>query len=225
MRNYSKTEIIFKQIEDIYLEMFQCRRAPIKFNSLFEAYLIKSQQLTDTMRKEYAHYTSQKWEASNFPYWDEYTQVIKRLRNKVIHGEPLILQHAIISIFPAVEFLIDEYPPKFYGRKYRFRVFWQETIDNHPFWEERTKMLAAIPVKSPKSEGFSDKYVMPIKEFFTYSFGYPLLNECITKELLLRDKKCRDAIYLLTRAHRVYKNYFDFYKRKLKENNLRSSIL
>ncbi len=76
-KSYSKTEIIYKQLENDYKEILECRRVPVRFNNLFEFYLIKSQQLTDTMRKEYKINTGHSWEVSHFSGWNEYTQAVK----------------------------------------------------------------------------------------------------------------------------------------------------
>ncbi len=212
MKEYTKAEIVFKQMDNCYHEMFQCRRLPLRFNELFELYLVKSQQLTYAMRKEYKHYVDHEWRANEFDGWNEYTRAITKLRNKVTHEEPLSLQHAIISIFPAVEFATDSSPPKIHGKKYKFRIMWQEELITNPFEKDRTGILAVAPVKNPKSDKFSDKYVAPVKNFFTYSFGYPFLQECISNKLLAKDKRCRDAIYLLSKSHQVFRRYHEFYQ-------------
>ncbi|MFQ2301365.1 hypothetical protein ACK32U_16595, partial [Aeromonas dhakensis] len=94
----TKADIIFSDLDEIYFQIMNSRRKPKHFRHLFEQYIVKSQQLTDVMRREFKNLTGRSWSASDFLEWTLYTKILKSLRNAALHGEGHVRQGGVNSV-------------------------------------------------------------------------------------------------------------------------------
>lgn len=71
-------------------------------------YMFKSQQLTEAMRSDFPQQTGLTWAASRFEGWNDFTSALKKIRNAALHGCPIVLDEAVLSIYPNIRFVTDE---------------------------------------------------------------------------------------------------------------------
>lgn len=209
----TKADIIFSDLDEIYFQIMNSRRKPKHFRHLFEQYIVKSQQLTDVMRREFKNLTGRSWSASDFLEWTLYTKILKSLRNAALHGEPIIFNEVIISIYPAVEFSIDTEPLDEEELTREFRVFKATCFIDNPFAEEfiTPHQCYQLKYRTHPNERSMENYAVPIKEFVSYQIQWPLSIEVLKGSSM----SCLDAVKLLLKAHPTLRKYIKFYREQL----------
>jgi hypothetical protein len=214
----TKADIIFADLDENYSQIMNSRRKPKYFRHLFEQYIVKSQQLTDVMRREFKQLTGCSWSAGDFSEWTIYTKTLKSLRNAALHGEPIIFNEVIISIYPAVEFSLDSEPLDKKDLIRGFRAFKVTCFIDNPFAEAFITPHQCYQLKhrTHPNEKSMENYAVPIKEFVSYQVQWPLSIEILKGS----DMSCLDAVKLLLKAHPTLRKYIKFYRKQLQARQL-----
>ncbi|WP_020210939.1 hypothetical protein [Gilvimarinus chinensis] len=204
-RDPRKTTVIAEDLRLLYEALILSRRNPDQFRRNYDQYIYKSQQLTEAMRKEYKIYTGESWAASKFDGWNGYTEVLKHLRNMTYHGTPLVLNVSILSVYPAVEFEIDQEPIEKFIIKNKYRILEKRSFIAFPFDKEPRHAINSflkkqIPSKNSKDP---DNYAYPLKEFITYKFQHQLVCDKVISALNLSGDL--DAVKLLFHSYPILK--------------------
>lgn len=212
MNEPTKTELVYGDLCQLYLDINQKRRFPRIFRLAFELYIFKSQQLTDAMRSEYKAKTGSKWEASRYKGWNSFTNTLKKIRNSAIHGCPIVLNESVLCVYPNVDFSTDDVDKKTRNGKYRFSE--GTSFIKSPFSENFESIAMGYPLKNKVTETPKDikNYVFPIKEFVFYKLQWELL------ELKKDTTKRVDAVKLALLTFPVLRDYMKFYQSELKTN-------
>lgn len=207
------SEVVYRDLLQLYIELNNIRRNRVAFRISFELYLLKSQQLTETMRSEFSSMSGLKWEASKFQGWNKYTAALKRLRNAAVHGYPVVLYDLVLSVYPNVGFALDSDGADYsLGHKRKFRLTSTRSFKTDPFLPEPQSMnLSFLSVDK--------EYLSPIKEFYSYEICLGMMN---IKSLEGYEVARVDVIKLLLHSFPVFKKYMSFYQKELKDNLLDS---
>lgn len=179
MRDLLKTQIIAEDLKRLYFEINNSRRHPFRFRQAFEQYVYKSQQLTETMRKEFHSLTGKNWTAGEFEGWNAYTNILKSLRNATYHGHPLALHGTAFTLYPGVEFATDATPPSELIIARGYRIVESTLFIELPFDEEFIPISAGFPIKNVMPGG--PTHAFPLKEFISYKLTWSLLEEGVRK--------------------------------------------
>lgn len=215
MRDLLKTQIVAEDLKRLYCEINNSRRHPFRFRQAFEQYIYKSQQLTETMRKEFHSLTGNNWLAGEFTGWNEYTNILKALRNATYHGHPLALHGTALTLYPGVEFATDIDPPSELDFVFGYRVMESISLIEFPFDEEFLSISAGFPIKNIMPG--SPTHVLPFKEFISYKLTWCLLNEGVRKAT---DKAgTTDAVKITLHSYPVLAAYSKYYASVLNENH------
>ncbi len=107
------SEIIFKYIEYTLDELKNTINKPVKIRREFVRFITLTQQLTESMRKEYKNKTGTNWEASLFSGWNNVTKLFKELRKIDYHDSPITLdvnetQHHLVEEYDNGDGTIDK---------------------------------------------------------------------------------------------------------------------
>ncbi|TXR53966.1 hypothetical protein [Reinekea thalattae] len=208
-----KSEVVYRDLSRLYTELNNIRRDRVAFRASFELYVLKSQQLTETMRSEFSAMTGLKWEASKFQGWNVYTAALKKLRNAAVHGYPIVLYDLVLSVYPNVNFALDSDSSDYsLGNKSKFRIVSTRSFTTAPFLRESQSI-------TPSFLSVNKEYISPIKEFYSYEIWLDMMN---IKSLYGYEIARVDVIKLLLHSFPVFKKYMSFYKRELKKNLLDS---
>lgn len=216
MREPTKTQLVYGDLCQLYSDINTNRRNPRFFRLAFESYIFKSQQLTEAMRSEYKHQTGKNWLASDFKGWNEYANAIKRIRNAALHGYPIVLDEAVLSIYPNVAFSIDEEGKEPSSKKYRAAIGrsfistpFSEKFYSSGFGYQLKERISSDP-QSPKN------YVFPMKEYVFYELRLDILDLGVLSDI---DKKQRtDAVKLVLKSFPRFERYVQYYEEKLDRN-------
>tara|TARA_R100000353_G_scaffold89567_1_gene66226 strand:- start:934 stop:1686 length:753 start_codon:yes stop_codon:yes gene_type:complete len=218
MSELSKTEVVYKDLYRLYNKINSSRRHPRAFRNAFESYIFKSQQLTEAMRSEYKKKTQLDWLASEFQGWNGFTNALKRMRNAALHGCPIELDEAAISIYPYVKFAADRDGDVIRCIAGRYRAVQGRSFINDAFSENFTSFGPAFARKyklnddpdSPKN------YVYPVKEYVFYEFKFDLLDEGVLKDL--KEEGRVDALKIVLKSFPVLRRYMIFFRCRLRKN-------
>lgn len=216
MREPTKTQLVFGDLCQLYVDINKNRRNPRFFRLAFESYVFKSQQLTEAMRSEYKQQTGKKWCASDFDGWNEYTNSVKKIRNAALHGYPIVLDEAVLSIYPNLQFSIDAENEDLSPKKYR-AVIGRSFIPN-PFSEVfcsggfgyQLKEIVSADPASPEN------YEFPIKEYVFYELRWDLLDLGVFSDI--GKGKRVDAIKLVLKSFPTFERYMQYYEKELEGN-------
>lgn len=214
MQDLLKTQIIAEDLKRLYYEINNSRRHPFRFRQAFEQYIYKSQQLTETMRKEFHSLTGRNWVAGEFTGWNEYTNILKALRNATYHGHPLALHGTAFTLYPGVEFETDTGPLSEFISARGYRVMESTLFIELPFGEEFTPISAGFPIKNVIPGG--PTHAFPLKEFVSYKLTWRLLEEGVRKAT---DKAgTTDAVKITLHSYPVLVAYSRYYANALNDN-------
>ena len=223
IRDPSDTKLIFEDIRNLYYEIISSRRFPMKFRIAFEQYVTKSQQLTETMRKEYHAKTGKKWIALNFPYWNVYTEIIKAIRRATYHGVPLQLHEVTLGIYPPIEVFSDKAPIQQKWLKRGFRAYKATCFLGLPFSTEHVGSGMGYPRKVKVNNDHQDprNYIFPFKEFVSYELTWNVLENGVKAST---DKaKSTDVVKITLKSYPALEKYWAYYSNELRENQYKSS--
>ena len=214
MRDLLKTQIVAEDLKRLYCEINISRRYAFRFRQAFEQYIYKSQQLTETMRKEFHALTGNNWVAGNFTGWNEYTNILKALRNATYHGHPLALHGTALTLYPGVEFATDADPPSELDFVRGYRIMESTLFIELPFDEEFLPISAGFPIKNITPGG--PTHAFPLKEFISYKLTWRLLDEGVRKAT---DKAgTTDAVKITLHSYPALAAYSKYYASVLNEN-------
>lgn len=87
--NLSDVAHVFVDLEAAYESLQDARDSPREVRRLFAQFVTLTQQLTEAVRREFSARTKQSWAASQFPGWNNVTDLFKELRRTDFHGTPL----------------------------------------------------------------------------------------------------------------------------------------
>ena len=207
----SNTELLATDIDELYVNLNNSRRNPKLFRQYFEQYLIKSQQATDVMRKEFKQITGQKWEAKSFDGWSSYTQTLKSLRNASVHGSPIVFYEVTISIYPLIEFSSDKAPIKDSDINRGFRATKSTLLIENPLADIFIPSGTGFLRKNKIFEDLQDprNYIFPIKSFASYEIKWSILDE-VSKPI-----ETIDVVKILLKTYPILQRYFKYYKNEL----------
>ncbi|MBG0847957.1 hypothetical protein H3222_22430 [Pseudomonas chengduensis] len=218
MRDLLKTQVVAEDLKRLYYEINNSRRFPFRFRQAFEQYIYKSQQLTETMRKEYHSLTGDNWVAEKFTDWNVYTNILKALRNATYHGHPLALHGTALTLYPGVEFATDSEPLSELDFIRGYRVMESTLFIELPFDEEFLPISAGFPIKNITPGG--PTHAFPIKEFISYKLTWRLLEEGVRKAT---DKAgTTDVVKITLHSYPALVAYSKYYASVLNENRARS---
>lgn len=218
MRDLRGAQVVAEDLRRLYLEINTSRRYPFKFRQVFEQYIYKSQQLTETMRKEFKALTGKEWAAKDFPGWNPYTEVLKALRNATYHGYPLALHGCVISVYEGVEFETDTKSLSEITLIRGCRVMKSTLFVELPFDEEVVPMSAGYPIKDA-CPGCST-HAFPLKDFVSYELTWGLLDEGVRKAT---DKAgTTDAVKITLHSYSALSAYIKYYESILDERRAHS---
>ena len=207
MRDLLKTQIIAEDLKRLYFEINNSRRHPFRFRQAFEQYVYKSQQLTETMRKEFHSLTGENWAAGEFSGWNAYTNILKSLRNATYHGHPLALHGTAFTLYPGVEFATDINPSSELIIARGYRIVESTLFIELPFDEEFIPISAGFPIKNVMPGG--PTHAFPFKEFISYKLTWGLLEEGVRKAT---DKAgTTDAVKITLHSYPVLAAYSKYY--------------
>ncbi len=214
MQDLLKTQIVAEDLKRLYYEINNSRRYPFRFRQVFEQYIYKSQQLTETMRKEFRSLTGKNWVAGDFTGWNEYTTVLKALRNATYHGHPLALHGTALTLYPGVEFATDIDPPSELDFVRGYRIMKSTLFIELPFDEEILPISAGFPIKNINSGG--PTHAFPLKEFISYKLTWRLLEAGVRKAV---DKAgTTDAVKITLHSYPALAAYCKYYESVLNKN-------
>lgn len=220
MREPTKTQIVFADLCQLYVDINKNRRNPRLFRLAFESYIFKSQQLTEAMRSEYKQQTGKKWCASDFDGWNEYTNSVKKIRNAALHGYPIVLDEAVLSIYPNRKFAIDEENEHSSPKKYRAAIGrsfipnpLSETFCSGGLGYQLKERVSADPAST-------ENYVFPMKEYVFYELRWDLLDLGVFSDIGKGQRV--DAIKLILKSFPTLERYMRYYEEKLEKSRLNS---
>lgn len=205
-RELSRSELVYAELCDLYRCVNNSRRSPRRFRAAFESYVFKSQQLTEVMRSEYLHVTGCAWMAASFSGWNAYTIALKKIRNAMAHGQPLILSEVVLSIYPASS--ID----KMWGEatNSKFHAYVIKSFINMPLVDKFTTGGMGLSAKKNSDSKFGRTgFVFPIKEFFFYDLDWQTIG-VQPPEVYKRGGV--GALKVVLHSFRVLQEYMDFYR-------------
>lgn len=209
----TKSEVIYYDLSKLYTKLNNIRRDRKAFRLAFESYLFKSQQLTETMRREFHEKTGLKWEASKFQGWNIYTAALKKIRNAAVHGHPIILYDSILSVYPNVSFSLDSKDKSYsLDNKRRFRLTSTRSFISDP-------LLNDFQYTNTGFLSNNKDYIFPLKEFIYYELRLDMMD---INKLDGYEIARVDVIKLLLHSYPVLKKYMLFYKQVLNNNLLDS---
>ena len=216
MKDYSSAEIVIGDMDYLFNVMMTSRRKQRKFRLSFEQYIVKSQQLTDVMRKEYSRKTDHKWIASDYTGWNENTNILKKLRNVVLHQVPLMFYEVTYSVYPAVQFATEDKDVSLAAKERGFRTSKGVVTVDMPFSEKTEPFSAGWPLKKPvhPEPNHRSNFAYPLKEFISYEIKWSHLSEAGG----VLQKGPYDVVKLLLSAHPIYLKYYDYYTVLVKKN-------
>lgn len=168
------------------------------------------------MRSEYRQKTGLIWRASDFKGWNEYTNVLKKIRNATLHGNPIELDEAVLCIYKNVEFAIDT-DNDFKKIRNNYRAITIRSYTGNAL--SKSVILnrfgfAKKSIMNSKQSYFKD-YELPIKEFFYYELRWQVLGINV---LLDAHQNIVDVVKLTLKSFSIYKLYMSFYKLELTKN-------
>jgi hypothetical protein len=199
----SDTRLIFGDLTDSLRELNENRNSPVKIRRAFGRFITYSQQLTETMRREFSN-AGGKWEPKNISGWNENTDLFKKLRNIDYHGFPAIIhvresQHYLAAVLENEE-----------GEEFKSYLITQvEWGLGDPFSEQIPGDMTLL---------IYDEDMNPIDdakpEFIEYEFIlYPRTEEISG----VIEKAGTDDIHLLSeRCYAVLEKYYDFFQIEIK---------
>lgn len=217
MRELRGTEIVAEDLRRLYLNLIGARRFPVEFRHAFEQYIYKSQQLTETMRKEFKRLTGEGWTAKDYSGWNVYTDLLKALRNATYHGYPLALHGCAIAIYKAEEFSTDQKPLSELNLVRGYRVVKSTFLVEMPFDEAVIGISAGYPLKHPR-DGKTHSY--PLKEFVSYELTWGILDAGVRSAA--EKAGTVDAVKIALHSYPAIKGYFDYYENRLKKMGMYS---
>ncbi|WP_287030950.1 hypothetical protein [Pseudomonas sp. UBA6310] len=218
MRDLRGTQVVAEDLKRLYIEINTSRRYPFKFRQAFEQYIYKSQQLTETMRKEFKSLTGKEWAAKDFRGWNPCTEILKALRNSTYHGYPLALHCCAISVYEGIEFETDSKPLSEITLIRGYRIMKSTLFAELPFDEEVCPMSAGYPIKHARP-GCST-HAFPLKDFVSYELTWGLLDEGVRKAT---DKAgTTDAVKITLHSYSALSAYIKYYEHVLDQHRAHS---
>ncbi|WP_036185565.1 hypothetical protein [Marinobacterium lacunae] len=217
MRELRGTEVVAEDLRRLYHDLNGSRRYPVKFRYAFEQYIYKSQQLTETMRKEFKFLTGDSWAANKYPGWNAYTEILKALRNATYHGYPLALHGCALAIYEGEEFATDLKPLDELDLVRGYRVMASTFLIEMPFDEEVVPMSAGYPLKYPLG---AKTHSYPIKEFVSYELTWCLLEAGVRSAT--KKAGTVDSVKIVLHSYPALKGYIEYYERTLDEFGIQS---
>jgi len=220
MRYFLQTQIVAEDLKRLYYEINNSRRYPFRFRRAFELYIYKSQQLTETMRKEFRSLTGNNWVAGEFEGWNAYTNILKALRNATYHGYPLALHGTALALYQGVEFATDIEPLSELDFVRGYRVMESTLFAEQPFDEEVCSISVGFPIKNIAQSG--PTHAFPLKEFISYKITWRLLDEGVRKAT---DKAgTTDAVKITLHSYPALVAYSKYYASVLNKNNINEDV-
>ncbi len=214
------TQVCFLDLQHAYEQALQHRRHPAIFRRRLEDYILKSQQLTETMRREYAQHTGARWCASRFEGWSVHTAMLKALRHVITHERPLRLNTVTLTFYPR-EALEKNHPAwAAKQRRSRFNLGWVYELScvDRPFQAETFGPGLLLPVEPSAQPEFPMRFYRPFHSFVGYEFDWSVLTEDVRKHVEAGVKN--DAVHLLLRTYPRLSAYFQFYESILRNDSL-----
>jgi len=209
----SSSEVVFVDLKNSYSEILVSRRYPTRFRRAFDEYVYRSQQLTEVMRREYSREVGAQWNASSFPYWNAYTDMLKAVRRATYHGIPLVLHEYTLSVYPAVEFATDHKEIGQRQIKAGVRLIETTSFVDMPFSELLTTPRIGFPRKSIGSKSPFDTHIFPIKEFVSYKLQWNLLENGV--RAASNRAGTTDVVRIVLRSFPILEKYYGFYRENL----------
>lgn len=218
MYETSKTELVYGDLCQLYRDINENRRNPRLFRLAFETYIFKSQQLTEAMRSDFHQKTGLTWTASKFEGWNGFSSALKKIRNAALHGYPIVLDEAVLSIYPNVRFATDdeEWATEQTRKKYRVNKG-RSFVDNA--FSDRFITTGLVFLREERINQHLkavENYVFPIKEFVFYELRWELLKRGVFRSL--GQNKTVDALKLVLKSFPVLEAYMTFYRGELQKN-------
>lgn len=220
MRN---TQIVFGDLKHYLDELNRERESPAHVRRNFKNFIILTQQLTDTMRKEFSDLTGRKWEAKNFTGWDNVTTLFKELRNTEAHAYPVTIKAKIdSSYFEEVALGLTS------NEQVMTRFFGEDNPENRqcisgglvishtsdvgdPFSETPPPPLVVSPCDPATGEALATNF-----EPYRVDVNYALAAKGQPIEDLLLEIGTNDIHILCARCFYILEQYFNFYEGALK---------
>ena len=160
--------------------------------------------------------TGKKWCASHFEGWNEYTSAVKRIRNAALHGCPIVLDEAVLSIYPNVEFAADTNEKNLSNKTYRATI--GRCFIPNPFSEKFSSSGLGYQLKKRVSDDPNslENYAFPIKEYVFYELRWDLLDLGVLSGI--DDGQRTDAIKLVLKSFPRFERYVTYYNSELEKN-------
>lgn len=218
MSDTSKPELVYGDLRQLYRDINENRRNPRLFRLIFETYIFKSQQLTEAMRSDFHQKTGLTWAASKFEGWNGYSSALKKIRNAALHGCPIELDEAVLSIYPNVRFATDDEKQATELPRKKYRAYKKRSFVSNAFSDRfSTTGLGFFPEERINQHRRAlENYVFPAKEFVFYELRWELLELGVLRDL--GQSKAVDVVKLVLKSFPVLEVYMAFYRDELQKN-------
>lgn len=220
------TEIVFGDLKHFAERLAAERSSPAQVRRYFKSFVLQTQQLTDTMRKEFKGLTAEKWEASRFKGWNDTTNLFKELRNTETHQRTVTLRVDLeASFFEGVvvrqatneEVMIKEFGADTPENRQRVSggLVVQQVLDiGDPFADQSS------PLEITFCDPDTGEPLPPALEPYRIDATYHLVPRTPEVEALLGKVDTDDVHSLAARCVAVLQDYYAFYKTELAHRGL-----
>lgn len=199
------SEIVFRDLAYEYQELINNQNNPFQIRRIFGRFIVASQQLTSTFRKEYKAIKNDDWQAKEFTGWNAVTGLFKVLRNYDQHECPVTINVKETQFYPVGEIEAE-------NGKSRTIYMAPEVVWGlgDPFSEE-------IPHGEMEIE-FFDENKNKINGMELKKIEYSFILNAKTEEIkqLIKNSGSDDIHILSKECYEVLKQYYEFYKQKIK---------
>lgn len=198
--------MVMKDLEITLKELTDSGASPVKVRRAFTRYITESQKLTEVMRKEYSEKVKEKWNAKDFPGWNDITLLFKELRKYDYHDSPvtIIIEETGYFLVSETEYSDGTIEKGYAVSSAKYDIgnpFSEKSIPNSRlvFYDENMREL---PDEGPERVEF--KYYV---------------NPCNKKiERLLVDIGDTDVILLCKQCNETLSDYCKYYLKMIKLN-------
>lgn len=204
MKRISDVDVVFGDWSLALDRLRNSKESPSKTRTAFASLVELSQKLTSVMRAEYPG----KWEASLFPGWNAVTELFKTLRNHDQHEE--IIRQTIEEVRSVTLPPEGDFPGIALGMSFHM------TVD--PLAEERTESGVVLETADPVTGQITGKTIGQVTNQAHHYLLTVSADSDSGKKIarLLKEIGTSDVHVLAERCDKVLKEYFAFYKSKLK---------
>lgn len=200
------SEIIFKDLEYTLDELKNTINIPVKIRREFVRFITLTQQLTESMRKEYKDTVGENWDASLFSGWNNVTKLFKELRKIDYHDSPITL-----DVNETQYHLVEEYENEDGTIEKGYLLFKVKYNIGDPFQSE--------PISVGKVFFYDEDNVqLPYVEPEIREYTYSIKSNVVKINSLIDEIGEEDVVILATTCFHVLSEYISFYLSEFRKN-------